>query len=86
MNIMRKSVPRNKANIRFVTPLEKTIHKLISGMAMGETIYYDCGKVLSKDENDELNYCIKLSSAYNNIDTYCKWNKEKTILGITAEI
>ena len=55
-------------------------------MAMGETIYYDCGKVLSKDENDELNYCIKLSSAYNNIDTYCKWNKEKTILGITAEI
>jgi hypothetical protein len=83
---MRKSIPRNRENIRFVTPMEKKIHKMISSMAMGETILYKCEKPLSKEENEELNYCIKLSAAYNNMETYCKWSKDKKVLHITAEI
>jgi hypothetical protein len=81
-----KSLPRNRENIRFTTPVQKEMHKVVSSIAMGETFVYEIRDNLTKEQQEELLYAIKLSAYYNNMELFVKWSKNKKKIHIISEI
>lgn len=73
----------SKESLKFITPSEKLIHKIVSGICYGESIKIDKPKDL---EEKDFAIIVRKSARYNNIELHQKWSIDKKSITIKVSI
>ena len=73
-----------KDDIYFTTEVEKTVHKILSGMRYGQKVQIDLSIAETKEQ---IAKAIKKSSRYNCMDIRVQWpkNNSNNMVTITVE-
>lgn len=70
--------------MKFETEIDKTYHKIVSGLRYGEQVEVPTS-IKSKDDEKEIVKAIAKSALYNNITLHHRWSKDKKFITIKVE-
>ena len=71
----------SRENLKFSTPIEKEVHKKVSGIRYGEKLTIKKADGYEKKQFETL---VRKSACFYHIDIYCRWSKEKDEITITV--